>query len=575
MGKSEILFDYIKGCVNSHETSGPIYYYFCFAEFIVNSLLIIGTPQTLFNMSSLISKRFLCFLNFGRRKLNFLLTFFVFLSVILYHTATAQICDKKTTVFFESDQYAVPSVEEKKLHNLTNQFSQKTDTFLLEIYAFTDSIASVDYNYKLAQNRFKSIVTYLKKNSVAYFEIIEKVRGEAAPLSSNATEEGRAKNRRVEIFYFKISEGLITLKGKGGMEMGVGKDFFAPCGICETNPKLTEIFNNDEAARAGVPLTTIDGCELVSAGMVNLNFNCKERPKRDKDGKVDPKYCQDVIIKMPGSKFDDEMQIWNSTPVDGQGKTMSKWFRESGGQLEYDEKNKMYTLTVKFCPGNTVNLDKIGRFVNTKACLVSDSAGVVALPELIRSRKSRRYRTGYSTILSPEGKKTVTTTKFHYSGKGSVTFADSGMSKEKIGYFFSGNLDNYEMECDSGRCRRLNECWCYEIPLSAYTKIIYFQKKKDFRLKIPRKYRNYSVRLFIPAADSIIPLTNVKGSRRKYNFQQPLPDTYVVLYKENNNPNNKRGYDYQVDLEKIPKKYSKRKEVYKARIKRRQLKHTV
>lgn len=474
-------------------------------------------------------------------------------------------------VFFETDQYSIPSTEEKKLRNLTGQFSQKTDTFLLEIYAFTDSIASVAYNYKLAENRFKTIVAYLKKNSASQFEIIEKVRGEAAPLSTNATEEGRAKNRRVEIFYFKINGGRVALKGKGGMEMGVSKDYFAPCGICETNPKMTEIFSNEEAARAGMNLITTDGCGLITGGMINLNFSCKERPKPDSNGQIDPKYCMDVTIKIPASKFDEDMEIWNSKPMDREGKKMSKWARESAGQLEYDEKTKFYSITVKYCPGSGCNLDKC----SNERGGGRDSAGVVVIPELIRSMKVRKYKTIKSTILTKEGEKTFTMAKFRYSGKGQVLFTDSGMSKEKIGYFFSGTLNNYERECDSARCTRRNECWCYEIPLSDYTKIIYFQKKKNFRLKVPRKYRNYWVKLYIPAADSILPITKANGSKRKYDFQQPLPDTYVVLYKENSLSTNKRGYDYQVDLEKIKKKYSKRHKIYKAKIKRRQLKHKV
>lgn len=521
-------------------------------------------------MTTIIPKRLLSGLNFGVENFSLFPVYLVFLFVLLYQPATSQICDKKTMVFFESDQYSIPSTEEKKLRSLTNQFSQKNDTFLLEIYAFTDSIASVDYNYKLAQNRFKTIVSYLKKNSAAHFEIIEKVRGEAAPLNTNATEEGRAKNRRVEIFYFKINGGRVTLKGKGGMEMAVGKDYFSPCGICETNPKITEIFSDGQAAQAGIPLITSEGCQLTTGGMISLGFDCKSRPQ-PVNGQVDEKYCADIEVKIPATLFDEEMEIWNAKAMGT--KSMSKWFRDANGEMNYDEKAKMYTLKVRFCPGAGINIDKLAKFQNTVAC--RDSSGVIVVPELIRPRRLRNYWLTSSTILTKEGENIATLAKFSYRGRGPFIFIDSGMTKQKVGYYFSGNILPYVMECDSGRCKRRLECWCYEIPLSAYTKIIYFQKKKDYRLKIPRKYRNYSVRLFIPAADSTIIVNKVNGSRRKYTFQQPLPDTYVVLYKEGSNPNNKRGYDYQVDLEKVKKKYSKRKKVYKAKIKRKQLKHSV
>lgn len=497
---------------------------------------------------------------------------------LFYQITNAQICDKKTTVFFESGESSISSAEQKKLIALSSQFKEKTDTFLLEIYSFSDSIASVEYNYKLAQKRLNSIVNYLRKKSEAHFDIIKKIRGEAAPQNSNATEEGRAKNRRVDIFTFKIKDGQIALKGKSGMEMAVRKDFFAPCGVCETNPKLNEVFTNEQASRAGIPMTTTDGESLITGGMIDLSFNCRERIVRDKSGKVDSLYCATVKIRIPAASFDEDMEIWNSQPT-GQGREMSRWAREQAGQLEYDDVAKEYIMTVRMCPGDRKNLDKIappGGLSRVTSNPWRDTAAVVALPELTRPlRRNQNYSTSKSTILTSEGTKTVTMARFNYRGKVQLAFADSGMSKEKIGYYYSGTLDGYEMECDSARCSRRQECWCYEIPLSAYTKIIYFQKNKDFRLKVPLKYRNYSVRLFIPAADSILEIKALKQSKRKYTFQQPLPNTYVVLYKKSSDANNKRSYDYQVDLEKVRKKYNKRKKVYKAKIKNKQLKSSV
>lgn len=477
----------------------------------------------------------------------FLMLFFEMFSLNL----RAQICDKKTMVFFDTDQFSIKSTEEQKLKNLTKQFSQKTDTFLLEIYAFTDSVASAEYNLKLAQNRFKSIADYLQTNSTAHFKIKSKIWGEAAPAGSNATEEGRAKNRRVEIYYFKMSGGRVTLKGKGGMEMAVGEDYFAPKGICECNPQMMEIYTDAEAQRAGISMTTADGCTLTTGGMISLSFRGQ-----------DPNKCDNVVIRIPGDKYDDEMEIWDAGPG-----TMGNWFRNAGGQLEYDEKTNYYILSVRMCPGNKINLDKYlgGRSGNC------DSSGVIAIPELSRPGRRSQFRFVKSLILTKEGRINHPTAKFRYSGQGSVQFVDSGISKEKIGYYFSGNVDKYVMECDSARCTRLKECWCYEIPLSAYSKIIYFDKKKEYRLKVPMKYRNYSVKLFIPGADTAVNVTKI--GKRKYKFQQPLPATYVVLYKKRSDAGNKRAFDYQVDLDKVRKKYSKRKKVYKAKIKSRQLKN--
>jgi hypothetical protein len=548
--------------------------FFAFGKIIVISLVILRIPKTLMIMIKIkiFDIKNLPALMFNASSSKFYLLIFVLFFASLSHTAQTKICDKKTTVYFETDKSDIQASEETKLRNLTKQFSQTTDTFLLEVYAYTDSVASVKYNLKLAQKRFKSIATYLKENSAAHFEIREKVRGEAAPLGDNGTEEGRAKNRRVEIFYFMLSGTTVTLKGKGGMEMLVSKNYFAPRSICECKPTMTEIYTDAESARAGIGLTTADGCPLTTGGMISLNFD-----GQDKNG------CTDVIFRIPGNKYDKDMEVWNSASQDP---SVASWVRESSSQLEYDEITKYYTLTVKYCPGSKINLDKIvgpirgcggsggsidGESVSNSG--YADSAAAIAVPELIRSGKFKKFRTVRSNVLTKNGLEPITIVRKRYRGRDIINFADSGMSKEKIGYYFSGPIGKYEMECDSGRCNRLNECWCFEIPLSAYTKIIYFQKKK-YQLKVPLKYRNYTAKLFVPGADSVLTMDRVKGKRRKYKFELPVPDTYVVLYKDGSDLTNKRGYEKQVDLSKVHKRYAKRKKVYKAKVRGTQLKRS-
>ncbi|PBQ33741.1 hypothetical protein CNR22_18795 [Sphingobacteriaceae bacterium] len=98
------------------------------------------------------------------------------LLMLLSANLASQICDKKTSVFFDADKYNISGNEGQKLEKLCKVFAQQTDTFMLEVYSFSDSIASVEYNYKLAGKRLKTIVSYLKKNSSAYFEIKETIR---------------------------------------------------------------------------------------------------------------------------------------------------------------------------------------------------------------------------------------------------------------------------------------------------------------------------------------------------------------------------------------------------------------
>jgi len=67
------------------------------------------------------------------------------------------------------------------------------------IVGHTDGIGSDAYNMKLSQQRAESVATYLGQNGVPRQSIRTEWQGKRQPIASNATAEGRAQNRRVEI----------------------------------------------------------------------------------------------------------------------------------------------------------------------------------------------------------------------------------------------------------------------------------------------------------------------------------------------------------------------------------------
>ena len=64
----------------------------------------------------------------------------------------------------------------------------------------TDSVGSDAYNEKLSLRRAQSVATYLVSQGVAANKVKSTGLGESQPLADNATDAGRAQNRRVEIF---------------------------------------------------------------------------------------------------------------------------------------------------------------------------------------------------------------------------------------------------------------------------------------------------------------------------------------------------------------------------------------
>jgi outer membrane protein OmpA-like peptidoglycan-associated protein len=67
------------------------------------------------------------------------------------------------------------------------------------VVGHTDSIGSDAYNMRLSQRRAESVATYLAQNGVPRQSIRTEWHGKRQPIASNATAEGRAQNRRVEI----------------------------------------------------------------------------------------------------------------------------------------------------------------------------------------------------------------------------------------------------------------------------------------------------------------------------------------------------------------------------------------
>ena len=67
------------------------------------------------------------------------------------------------------------------------------------IVGHTDSVGSEEYNNRLSLARANSVKDYLVAKGIDVKRIRTEGRGESQPIADNATKDGRAKNRRVEI----------------------------------------------------------------------------------------------------------------------------------------------------------------------------------------------------------------------------------------------------------------------------------------------------------------------------------------------------------------------------------------
>lgn len=69
----------------------------------------------------------------------------------------------------------------------------------VDVIGHTDSVGSEAYNQRLSENRARSVAEYLSGQGVMSARLLIAGMGEAQPIASNSTPEGRSQNRRVNI----------------------------------------------------------------------------------------------------------------------------------------------------------------------------------------------------------------------------------------------------------------------------------------------------------------------------------------------------------------------------------------
>jgi outer membrane protein OmpA-like peptidoglycan-associated protein len=73
------------------------------------------------------------------------------------------------------------------------------DQSVVDIVGHADSDGAEDYNLNLSRQRASSVAQYLVSRNVLADRLYVDGRGESQPVATNATADGKAQNRRVEI----------------------------------------------------------------------------------------------------------------------------------------------------------------------------------------------------------------------------------------------------------------------------------------------------------------------------------------------------------------------------------------
>ncbi len=101
-------------------------------------------------------------------------------------------------LFFDFAKFSLRAESYPELKRLID-FLNSNPTMRIEIGGHTDSVGSDENNLLLSQNRANSVLDYLIQKGISAQRLTSKGYGETKPIADNQTDEGRQRNRRVEV----------------------------------------------------------------------------------------------------------------------------------------------------------------------------------------------------------------------------------------------------------------------------------------------------------------------------------------------------------------------------------------
>ena len=102
-------------------------------------------------------------------------------------------------ILFDFNKSALKPEAKESLNKFAQEMADMSHTNIT-IYGHTDNIGSAAANKKVSDQRAHAVAKYLSQKGIAKDRILAEGLSFDFPVGDNATEEGRAQNRRVEIY---------------------------------------------------------------------------------------------------------------------------------------------------------------------------------------------------------------------------------------------------------------------------------------------------------------------------------------------------------------------------------------
>ncbi len=105
-------------------------------------------------------------------------------------------------IYFDFDKTTLKNESFTELNKVVD-FLKQNPSVEIEISGHTDNKGSDDYNERLSQGRSEAVVSYIVSQGIDNYRLSAHGYGEAKPIDTNDSDEGRANNRRVEFTVMK------------------------------------------------------------------------------------------------------------------------------------------------------------------------------------------------------------------------------------------------------------------------------------------------------------------------------------------------------------------------------------
>jgi hypothetical protein len=257
---------------------------------------------------------------------------------------------KLISVFFDTDQHTLRADAQATLDELRSELQWLAlDDYRVEIMAHTDDQGSESYNEGLAERRAQSVWHYLSDFGITIEKTTIESFGESQPTHSNADEDGRQGNRRVDIHFtlfmpgslaelyrrwakeqtqiyeFAADKNVRVIADQGTQLWITGGSFIGPDGKPVTTGnielKLREAYQLKDMIKADLT-TNASGNILETGGMLYLEASANGQTLQIQNG-------ADVKIAMPTPQMEEGMQLF--LPVQDEQGTLTGW-QETGQQ---------------------------------------------------------------------------------------------------------------------------------------------------------------------------------------------------------------------------------------------------